>query len=296
MRTSRLDSRTRVVAGFLLAGMAAGCAHQPGATRHPGRLLAPDVDSITVALWRFDEVAGSQVRESARGLDGTAGLDTGVEFGRFGHARSFTPSVNSFVVVPESPLLNPGRSFTVEAWLWPRSYPESQHAALVAHMADAGNQRSFLLSLTGSGPAPGDRPGHPLFSSDPTLQSAGPGRLWFAFVPQGAWSGLYSFLSSGIVALGRWTHVAVTSDGAVVRFYLDGKLDSQHAASGAPVPVALPLVIGNYLDAGYFSDFSGELRVDPAQTPPYFYPYDGLMDELRISSAARERFGGSGRP
>jgi hypothetical protein len=89
---------------------------------------------------------------------------------------------------------------------------------------------------------------------------------------------------------GRWTHVAVTYDGASVRFYVDGRLDSQHAAAGDFARVSVPLVIGNYLDPNSFSDFSGDLQVRPEVNPRYLFPFDGLMDELRLSSVARDSF------
>jgi hypothetical protein len=276
---------------LLAAGAAlAGCAHAP---IPPGAAAAPPPsDSATAALWRFDEPTGLGVADEGRfHLDGTAGLDTQVDFGRFGRARSFTASVNSFVAVPSHASLNPAGAFTLEAWIHPRSFALNEMSTLVSHMTDSGNQRSYVFGLTGQGELPRDRPPHPLFGQDPVLLRAGPGRLWFAFVPAGAWSGLYSFVSVGTVEAGRWTHVAVSYDGRMVRFYLDGRLDSQHAASGWPARIDLPLMVGNYFDPGLLTEFSGDLRVRPGAIISHLYPYEGLLDELRYSQTARE-FGG----
>ncbi len=291
----RLPAR-RALAELLAAlTLLAGCAHLPTPSRRAAGATPPAADSATAALWRFDELGDQTVADATPArLDAVAGLDTRVEFGRFGRARSFTCSANSFVLAPASPLLDLRSPFTIEMWLEPRSYPSLALGALVSRLQDAGNQRSFILALTGTKTAPVNQPPHPLFGADPRLQAAEAGRLWFAFVPEGAWSGLYSFLSVGTVELGRWTHVAVTYDGAAVRFFLDGRLDSQHAASGEPARVQAPLMIGNYFEPGYLSDFSGQLRVEPARSPPYVFPYDGLVDELRISSVAREWFGAGG--
>src|SRR5262249_17348885 len=150
------------------------------------------------------------------------GIDTQVEFGRFGRARSFVNSVNSFTVVDPNPLLDLRAPFSIEAWIRPRSYPDQVVGTIVSRLQNTGNQRAYMLGLTG-GRQPLGPPPDPTFASDPRLQIGDPGHLWFAFVPGGAWSGLYSFISVGIVDLDRWTHVAVTYDGAAVRFWIDGR-------------------------------------------------------------------------
>jgi hypothetical protein len=76
---------------------------------------------------------------------------------------------------------------------------------------------------------------------------------------------------------------------------VNGQLDSQHAASGVPAVADVPLMIGNYFDPPYLTDFSGNLQVESGVDPPFLYPYDGLMDELRISRVARRTFPTAGR-
>lgn len=281
-------------AAFALAVALASCAHQPNAGRREAS-VAPIADSVTAALWHFDELGGQGVADDTPAqLGGVAGLDTQVEFGRFGRARSFVNSVNSFVVVEANPLLDLQAPFTIEAWVRMRSYPAQVIGTIVSRMQNTGNQRAYILAITG-GPQPLGAPPDPMFASDPRLQIGEPGHVWFAFVPGGAWSGLYSFISVGTLDVERWTHVAVTYNGSTLRFYLDGRLDSQHAASGEPARVRPPLMIGNTFDANVLSDFSGQLQVQSGRTPAFSYPFDGLIDELRISSAARTEFGLAGR-
>ena len=292
----RLPRRVAALIAALALGVAlASCAHQPGVGRKHEESVAPIADSATAALWHFDELGGQTVADATPAkLDGVAGLDTQVEFGRFGRARSFVNSANSFALVDANPLLDLRAPFTIEAWIRPRSYPDQILAAVVSRMQNTGNQRAYILGLTG-GQQPLGSPSDPLFATDPRLQIGEPGHLWFAFVPRGAWSGLYSFISVGIIDTNRWTHIAVTYDGTAVRFYVDGRLDSQHAASGEPARVTAPLMIGNSFDVNVLTDFSGQLQVQSGRNPTFSYPFDGLIDELRLSSVARTEFGIVGR-
>lgn len=70
---------------------------------------------------------------------------------------------------------------------------------------------------------------------------------------------------------GRWYHVALVYDGAEVRTYLDGRLIRANAAPGKINDNDLPLVLGGDVN------HSGE-AVDP---------FDGLIDDVRLSSVAR---------
>jgi hypothetical protein len=121
------------------------------------------------------------------------------------------------------------------------------------------------------------------------LSGARVGRLMFVFQPEEAGVPLVYF-SQSLLELGRWTHVAVTGDGQVVRFWVNGEPDGVFATTGRVRASRAPLVIGNFFDPRFLTDFGGELRQDSSvETTPY-YALDGGMDELRISSVARTRF------
>src|SRR5206468_10615527 len=89
----------------------------------------------------------------------------------------------------------------------------------------------------------------------------------------------------------RWTHVAVTHDGSVVRFWVNGQLDAQFATRSTIRDGLAPLLVGNYFDTRKLSDFSGDLKVGPRVTHPPVYAFLGAIDELRVSSQARDSFG-----
>src|SRR5512140_3166890 len=115
-------------AGLLAIALAAACALAallPGgadAARKPKKPrvvpAAPAADSVTIGLWHFDENGGTRAADAGpRGLDGTAGLETRTDFGRYKSARLFQRSPDSFVLVPWNAALNAGEGFTVEAWV-----------------------------------------------------------------------------------------------------------------------------------------------------------------------------------
>lgn len=79
--------------------------------------------------------------------------------------------------------------------------------------------------------------------------------------------GTASSFTSGQIPVGTWTHVAVTTDGATRRHYLNGILAGSQADGGAPTPSTNPLRIGS--DANW--NF---------QSPV-------LVDEVRIWNVAR---------
>jgi hypothetical protein len=99
-----------------------------------------------------------------------------------------------------------------------------------------------------------------------------------------------TYFSTQPVELSRWTHVAVTFDSEVVRFYIDGRLDSQFAFQGEIRPSPAPILIGNYFDTRWLTDFGGEMRVGGAVDRQPYYALEGLIDELRLSSTARTEF------
>ena len=90
--------------------------------------------------------------------------------------------------------------------------------------------------------------------------------------------------------LGRWTHVAATFDGKVVCIYLDGRIDSQFATSGRIRESHAPLMIGNYIDWRWLSDFGGDLRATSATDVNPYYAFQGMIDDVRLSLVARTEF------
>jgi hypothetical protein len=278
-----------------LALAAGGCAHAPSTggapPGHPERgPRAPEPDSATIALWHLDETGGTRAADAGRlRLDAHAGLDTRTDFGRFRTARIFTRSIDSFLYRRYEPVLDTPRGLTVEAWIRVDEYGQYEDTPIAARWTQYANDQSWMLSVLGrnilppqaSLPGPGYHQGFVLHGQL--------GELMFVFQPEAA-SPPLAYFSSRPIELGRWTHVAVTYDGEVVRFYLDGLLDSQFAAPGRIRSTHAPLLVGNYFDPRWLTEFGGELRVDTGYDPNPFYAFEGAIDELRISSEARTEY------
>ncbi len=281
---------------ILLLGAAplASCMRAGGLPRGPVPGL-PVADSVTVARWSMDEVVGDYASDSGPShLEAALGADAGADFGRFRGARSFTASLESFLYVPYDPALESPNALTVEAWIRPAAYGTREDTPIACRWTPYAGEQSWLLGIVGSNPR-GFSTLYPSPGDHIALTSIGqPARLVFAIQPEEA-SVPLSYISSDEIELRRWTHVAATFDGSIVRLYLDGRLDSQFALRGRIRPSRAPLLVGNYFDTRRLSDFGGRWRVGGGDRVAY-YAYEGLIDELRISSVARTEFAGaSGR-
>lgn len=284
----------RRFAGIVLAAacvMASGCAHGGGSSETARRVAsqAPEADSVTVGLWRFNETVGARDTDSGPfRLEGTSGNDARSDFGRFGAARRFQRSVQSFVVVPNNPVIQPTDAFTCEAWVYPTEFGQYELTPIAACWTEEPGRQSWLFGLGGQRLRPPiARLASPGFF-DPLVTGPIPGRLVFGLMPEEAGAARL-FVSARALRLDRWTHVAVTFDGQIVNFYIDGLLDSQYAFRGRIRPSLAPMVIGNYLDVRSLSGFGGYLRAEQSDQNPY-YAFVGSLDELRISNATRKDF------
>ena len=277
----------RALAGALL--LLAGCMRAPGGTKHvDSGALGPD--SMTVALYHFDETADDRVADAGPfRLHGTAGRSTRATFGRYGGARELQRDADSFVYVPFDASMQPGRAITIEAWVFVTAFGQYEDTPIVARWTEEPQTKSWLFSIAGERQLPPlaqlASPGYHLNFVTP--RSAG--HLLFAFQPLDA-NLPQSFLSNEALELERWTHVAVTFDGEVVRLWIDGRLDSQFASRGRIRGTQAPMLIGNYFDVRRLSEFGGNLTLDPGADRNPYYAFQGTIDELRISSVAREDF------
>jgi len=269
-----------------------GCAH--GAEVAGGKPVStgPEPDSVTTALWHMDETGGTRVADSGPfRLDGIAGLDASTTFGRYGRARVFTHSLDSFVQVGYNPALEAPDGFTIEAWIWLSSYGIWEDTPIAGRWDAATGDRSWLFSIVGQSLRPPLAPA--LSPGDHTglVGVASAGVLMFAFLTEDA-GAPRSYFSTRPIELKRWTHVAATFDGSVVRIWIDGLPDAQYAVTGRLRASQAPLQVGNAVDPRWLRSFGGDLRADQARNSTPFYALDGLIDELRISSAARSGFPG----
>jgi hypothetical protein len=272
-----------------LAGSAAGekAPKKPKAPHIPP--VAPVADSVTIALWRFDENGGTRAADTGPfHLDGAAGIDTRTDFGRYRSARLFGRSVDSWVAVPYSPSFENHPGFTVEAWVRVDSLATYELSVIAARWTPAANQQGWVLGVTGhSLHAPVVNEGPDWFQTIVGL--APPQRLVFGYQPALAGAPI-GFSSIADLPIGRWAHVAATLDGQVVKLYVDGKLDSQFATSGTIRPTEAPLLMGSTFDPRHLTSFGGDLRMDPNASVTVYYPFVGALDEVRLSGVARTLF------
>jgi hypothetical protein len=293
MRTRRrgaLRAAFRLTGAAALASLLSCAGTAPGtATRRAARAVtrAPEPDSITAGVWHFDETGGTRAADAGPfRLDGTVGVDTRTDFGRMRSARRFVRSVESFMFVPYSPALEQGSGLTVEAWVYVDAYGRYEDTPIAGRWTPLANEQSWLFSIVGERlEPPYVSLASPGYHRD-LVQSAQRGQLLFAFQPEPA-SLPFVYTTASPIEIGRWTHVGVTYDGSVVRFFIDGRRESQYASVGAIRRTRAPLVVGNSLDPRAFSDFAGDLRVDALADRNPYYAFEGLIDELRVSTAAR---------
>ncbi len=102
------------------------------------------------------------------------------------------------------------------------------------------------------------------------------GRLCWA-VPQSRWS--HHLRVEKPLPVGRWVHVAATSDRETIKVYMDGELAGTMDRYGVVKENGQPLVIGNY-DVGHRAHYQGlldELRL---------YDYAMTQEEIRAAMKA----------
>lgn len=276
--------------GVALVLLVTGCAHTGGSGGVTGTAdKVPAPDSITVALWHFDEGAGTRLFDSGPfRLEATAGTDVRPDFGRIKGARRFQRTLDSFIYVPPNPLLVPQSGFSCEMWIYPTQYGQYELTPLAGCWNEQPNQQSWMFALCGLNQrlpvAYLPSPGYFAFA----VPNPVPGLLVFIFEPDVA-GAPRTFFSGSAVQLNRWTHVAVTFDDDLVRFWVDGHMDAQYASPGGIRPSPAPLLMANYFDLRYLTGFNGTLHANTSDPNPY-YAFVGSMDEVRISSAARTSF------
>ena len=284
----------RLVAALAVAAGCGGCAHAPG--KEPGRDSAPPIasDSITVGLWHMDETGGTYVGDAGPlRLNGRAGIDTRTDFGRIRGARLFTRSLDSFVLVPFQKAFESGIGITVEAWIYLNAYGQYEDTPIAARWTQQANEQSWMFSVLGLDTRPPlARLASPGYHYGLIGQGAiaGKGKLMFAFQPDDA-SPQRAYFSTRTIPLEKWVHVAASYDELLLKLWIDGELDAQFATRGGIRRSGTPLLVGNYFDPRLLTEFGGDLRITNATDPNPYYAFDGFIDELRISNAARTDFG-----
>jgi hypothetical protein len=152
--------------------------------------------------------------------------------------------VASQVQIPADPGLTPSQ-FTFEAWV----NPQKQNCNTILSRGDGGNA-----------------------STDYIFQVGYNGSTCGATMPVAVFVGGAWYTSASTVPLNAWTHVAVTYDGTLLGFYINGALDAIRLQPGALYQSGLPLYIGRQGSAcncNFFQGLIDEVRIwSIALTPP----------------------------
>jgi hypothetical protein len=146
--------------------------------------------------------------------------------------------VDDYVSVPDSDTLDVTGAITIAAWVKPAALESGMYNRTII----AGKPGAYQFGIGGND-----------FVHDELL-----------FTLPDTWD-VFSLGAS--VPAGRWTHVAVTFDGAEARFFVNGAQVSASLRSGAMAPSDLPLRLG-----------------DMAQWPDH--AFRGSLDDVRLYGRA----------
>lgn len=237
-----------VAAGVVISqSPAAGASVMPGSAVALTVSLgpAPAAPSGLVVALGFNEASGlTALDSSGNGLNGTI-LEATRVAGKFGGALSFD-GVNDWVTVLDTTAspLDLSTSMTIEAWVnptamsgWETAVLKERGVGLLSYALYAHDGAPFAGGV--AAPAGYIRAG----GVDQPVRGTGP------------------------LALGTWTHIATTYDGANQRFYVNGVLVATRAQTGL-------IAVGN-----------GALRIggNASFTDEFF---EGLIDEVRVYNRA----------
>ena len=229
---------TRPAAPGGAAAVDSSCTRPPASpadppAEPPSGPRQPVPPSGPVGAWGFDEASSRRVLDSSG--EGNTGRISGAvrTRGRFGGALSFDGR-NDWVTIADDPSLDLDRAMTLEAWVRPAA-----RGARTVLLKERGPRLSYGLYARPSG--------HVFTDAERALR--GPA-----------------------LPLRRWSHLAMTWDGSVVRVYRDGRQVASRALTGAAPRSDGPLRIGgNAIWPEFFRGDIDELRV-----------YDRALDAAEI--------------
>jgi hypothetical protein len=189
-----------------------------------------------VAAYGFEEASGATAVDALGHRNGAiVGGATRTASGRFGKALTLD-GASGMVTVPDDSTLRLSSGMTLEAWVRPSAL--SSASSILTKDQTGGFSYSLLANTAANVPSAN------VFTTS-ALAAAGPASL----------------------ALGTWTHVAETWDGASVKLFIDGAEVASQPTTGSLAVNAGQLKIGGSSTAGQF--------------------FNGLVDEVRVFSRAR---------
>jgi len=195
-----------------------------------------------LAHWRFDETTGTVAADARGDADGTLEGDPTWTAGTVRGALSFDGD-DGVRVTNVAALMSP--AVTYATWVRPTAFPNAYNEIMAFMRDDRGYRASVLLMCDGDG--------HP----------------WVQF--QNGSAVTVDFKSPTSLATGRWSFLAVSYDGAVVRLFVNGVLKGHADYAGG-------------IDYGSGSGqvhFGGDLYYGPGGNA-----FAGLIDEPAVLDRA----------
>ncbi|MDX6411532.1 MAG: hypothetical protein QOE91_1048, partial [Gaiellaceae bacterium] len=194
--------------------------------------VAPPPPTGLVAAYGFNEGVGTTTADvSGKANTGTLTGASWTTAGKFGSALSFN-GVNNWVTVADANSLDLTNGMTLEAWVKPSALGTSWRTALFK-----------------------ERPGGIVYSLYANQNTSRPVGQVFIGAERNA-------LGSATLPLNAWTHIAVTFDGANLRFYANGGLTATTAISGSMAASTGVLRIGgNSVWGEWFTGVIDEVRI-----------------------------------
>lgn len=194
-----------------------------------------------VGWWDADDIQGNTARDrTINANDGTITGGVPTVPGQVGNAFQFGAATQA-VEIPNATVLALPTAFTIEAWVKPNAQAPTWWRILGKQTDDQAGASSYILGLSPQG------------------------TVYFALFG----AGLQTFVTGNtVVQPGRWSHIAGTWDGATMRSYLDGVLQTQTMMFAGPPAVTTTLPI----------------RLGKGDSTKYIF--NGLVDEITIFNRA----------
>ena len=216
-----------------------------------------NIDANTVALWRFNEIAGDLVADETGINNGTA-IGTTIVDGKFGKARYFNGQ-SDYITVPHHSSLTNFSQFTLEAWVYPTGFDlgcwNQNESIIFKGVETPPNIIDYALRI------------------DRNIDYSCGAALSFRQVKFSSQFGGVGVASQLWHEPNQWYYVVSTYDGNYLKLYVNGALEAISGyAPNITSSTTYPLYINHHTwNYGY----SSSQRMA------------GLIDEIRISKIAR---------